>query len=86
MVFVNPLYNPDDKNSARTITSRECDDNSGNSCIRGALEDFYWTVWGSGMEVNQYQTNDAYETVESDHTQLVYNCRVKRSISGAGFT
>ena len=70
MVFVNPNYNPDDKNSPRTVTTRELKDNADASTVRNALQDYYnhWKVWSSQVEVFKYETNDAGETVTDGAT------------------
>ena len=88
MMFVNPKYNKDVKNSKRTVTTREVKDNDSASNIRRALCDFYCShqIWGSNVEVKKYETNDKFETVEKDSTQIVYAVRIKKAIDGNGFT
>ena len=88
MMFVNPKYNKDVKNSKRTVTSREVKDNDSAHNIRRALCDFYCSnqIWGSNVEVKKYETNDKFETVESGSTQIVYTVKVLKAIDGDGFT
>ena len=88
MMFINPKYDKDVKNSARTVTTREVKDNDSANNIRRALCDFYCKgdIWGSNLEVKKYETNDKFETVDSDSTQIVYAVRVMRAIDGDGFT
>ena len=78
IMFVNPKYSKDVKDSKRTITSREVKDNDSAWSIRQAVQDFYgrWDTWGTNVEVTMYETNDKFETVESGSTQIVYAVKV----------
>ena len=88
IMFVNPKYDKDVKGSLRTITSREVKDNDSATNIRWAVQDFYgrWDTWGTWVDVKKYETNDKFETVDSDSTQIVYTVKVMRAIDQKGFT
>jgi hypothetical protein len=89
LLFVNPKYDPTNRNSPKTITTRSVKDNDSASAVRRALGDFFWRgdIWGSDIEVTKLNTNDKFETAEGDAiTQIVFQVRVKRSIPSASFT
>jgi hypothetical protein len=87
-MFVNPVYDASNRWSPKTVQSREIKDNDSTNNIRYACNDFYghWTIWGSDTAVTKYETNDAFETVDSGATQTVYTVRVKKAINAAGFS
>jgi hypothetical protein len=88
IMFVNPRYDSSNKKSPRTVTSREVTDNASASQVRWAIQDFYgsgYTV-GSWVDVKKYETNDAFETVESGATKFVYTAKVMRAIDGPGWS
>jgi len=62
-------------------------DNDAASSIQWAVQDFYgrWDTWGTSVSVTKLETNDKYETVEKDGTQIVYQVSVTKAISDKGF-
>jgi len=70
IMFVNPKYDSSNKNSKRTITSREVTDNSNTWGIKYAVQDFYGRgdIWGSAVDVTKLSVNDKFETVEEGAT------------------
>ena len=63
-MFVNPKYDASDRNSPKTVLTREITDNTDTGSVRRAVRDFYgnWRIWGSDLEVTKHSTDDNFET------------------------
>jgi len=56
IMFVNPKYDPTDKNSPQTVLTRSVKDNDSENTIRYMIRDYYgsWKTWGSDVEVKKH--------------------------------
>ena len=64
IMFVNPKYDASDRNSPKTVLTREITDNTDVNSVRRAVRDFYgnWRIWSSDLEVTKHSTDDNFET------------------------
>lgn len=78
VMFVNPTYNPDDRNDFATWTSDVIDDNDSSSTMRRRIVNYFYRVWGSNVSVEKIdydaddiETSDSSLTVKSVYTVTV---------------
>lgn len=82
MKFVNPKYDPADRRSIRIWSSGWISDNDAAHWVSHKIRGYWNSVWGSYLAVEKFNTDDDFNTVDSDHTQVVYRCTVTRLVTG----
>ena len=87
MQFINPKYDPDNKNSFVQWTSENFKDNAGTGTVRSALIGYFRTIWGSNISVTRtYYDADDVETDSDSSVKHVYKVKVNKLIDGPAFT
>ena len=80
MMFVNPKYNPDNRNSFATWTSDAISDTADSWTVRRRIIGYYWNIWGSNLSVDKvdYDADDVETTDSSLRVKSVYTVTVLR--------
>ena len=88
IMFINPNYDPSDRNSFLQWTSDTFSDDTGSGTVRSRLRGYFTSVWGSDITCSKtlYDSTDTETTDSSASVKHIFSCRVKKLISGAAFS
>ena len=88
MQFINPKYDPNNKNSFVQWTSDNFKDDAGTGTVRQRLIGYFRTIWGSNISVTRtyYDADDVETTDSSASVKHVYKVKLNRLINGPAFT
>ena len=86
--FINPNYDPSNRNSFLQWKSNNFDDDASSSTVRSRLRGYFTSVWGSDITCSKtmFDASDVETTTSSDSVKHIFSCRVKKLISGASFS
>jgi hypothetical protein len=86
--FINPRYDPDNRNSVQVWTTRELTDNDSAARVRQQIVRYFYSIWGSNISVEKQGYNaDDIETDDSELTvKTVYTISVLKQINGPSFS
>ena len=87
IMFINPNYDPSNRNSFLQWTSDTFSDDTGSGTVRSRLRGYFVSVWGSDITCSKtlYDSNNTETTDSSASVKHIYSCRIKKLISGASF-
>ena len=87
-MFINPNYDPDNKNSVQQWTSDAISDNDSASTMRRRIVNYYYSIWGSNVSVERidYDADDIETDDDSLVVKRVYTVTVLRMINGPSFS
>lgn len=76
--FINPLYNPDVRNSVQIWTSDKIDDSLSSDSLRRRIVNYYYSIWGSNVAVEKidYDADDVETSSSSDTVKSIYTVTV----------
>jgi hypothetical protein len=88
VMFINPNYDPDNKNSVQQWTSDAISDNDSASTMRRRIVNYYYSIWGSNVSVERidYDADDIETDDDSLVVKRVYTVTVLRMINGPSFS
>lgn len=87
IMFVNPLYDPNNRRSIQLWTTDPINDNQDDGWMRRRIVNYYYSIWGSNIAVTHvdYDESDV-ETTSDLRVKRVYTIEVLRQINGPSFT
>ena len=85
--FINPNYDPSARNSIQVWTSDKITDNGDGWHVRRRIVGYYWSVYGSNIEVirTRYDADDVETTSSSATVKIIYTVTLLKQINGASF-
>ena len=82
VMFINPLYNPDDKDDSPQWTSENISDETSEATLRSRIEGYFSRYWGSAINVVKvdYDSDDLETSDSASVVQSVYTVTLKKLI------
>lgn len=80
VMFINPLYDPSNKNSVQMWTSENIADNDDAWRVRRRIVGFFSSIWGSNISVEKtfYTVDDVETTSAAEADKIVYTVTLLR--------
>ena len=83
VLFYNPLYNSEDKNSFLTWTSDNIADDASANTVRDKIQGYFQSVWGSNIYVTKtdHDVDDAVTTDSELAVSSYYEVQLRKLVS-----
>ena len=83
VMFINPLYNPDDDDSSPNWVSDEISDDASASTVDSRLSGYFNSIWGSAIDVvrTDYDVDGIETTDSASVASSIYTVTLRKLIN-----